>query len=352
MIGFPRIVRKWTFPRAGRYRLLFLFLLLSISFFIHFTIPSTIASLRAYQEERLAHLENYHYDWTISLEKDLITGKQYGWLPHSIALIGARILANRDWHKWTGTRYPIEELIAAPHPSTFLPLPELTRPVYEEKELVIPFGATIGFGKSSVKTRQLVSPAYVALHTFTTAFPSSRGMRDIHRQTQRHRIPSSYRHLIDFRFVLCSPSEDDIDSWTSLALEQQEYGDLFLLDDNTPFSSRMKENMDSGKSYRWMQELLRSQSGMPRQAWWYLKADEDTYTQIPRLLEWLIGGGGEEQGVGPSEPVYTGTTSILPLRYNKYFSGHQYGLSWPLVSQRVDSRFSAQIEDDWLCSEN
>lgn len=133
----------------------------------------------------------------------------------------------------------------------------------------------------------LLSPAYLAIHTFSTATVTSRAERDLVRRYQRTRIPPEYYHLLDFQFVICSPfglydhllqrpsfpyknqtSIQQHEAWDSLKAEQEEYGDILIVDEMAEDRNTiMKENMDQGKTYAWLREVSRrAEDGRGRQA--------------------------------------------------------------------------------------
>ncbi len=264
-----------------------------------------------------------HQAWIYRLQRDIVRDR-YDFLPHSLAMRIAPFLVY-DNSRWSGTSFPIKELMDTPHPSTYLPLPSLSIPTFRNVSLLLP-PSMADFLPPSVITQQYSSPAFLAFHIFSMRGDNNRMMRNRHRRFEKHRIPKRYSHLVDYKFVICSPPEDDSEGWQILAEEQAIHGDLMILDNGKLWNQRMNENMDQGKTYRWMQENVRfKEEELGREAWWTFKVDEDTYTQLPWLVEWLV----EKD---PKLPVYAGSQEQMPIRWNRYHTGMIYGLSWPLVS--------------------
>lgn len=71
---------------------------------------------------------------------------------------------------------------------------------------------------------------------------------------------------------MASPSDWAEGVWAELEAEQAEHGDILLLDEMVKVEGeRMPENMNDGKTYRWMQEVIkRSEDGRGRQALWVM----------------------------------------------------------------------------------
>lgn len=95
-------------------------------------------------------------------------------------------------------------------------------------------------------------PALLLLHIFSMPTESARKRRDLIRKYHPMRtVPQGYRHLVEVKFVMGQPRDDDTWDWMSsydLQLEQEEHGDLMQLD-----MLRDGENMNEGKSLDWLQ---------------------------------------------------------------------------------------------------
>lgn len=184
--------------------------------------------------------------------------------------------------------------------------------------------------------RDLTSPAMLAIHAFSTARPKDRPMRDVLREHQRRRVPWRYMHLLDFQFVICSPPSTDIEAWARLSAEQEQWGDLLLLDElATSDSDRMKENGDDGKTYRWMREVVaRALDGRGREALWVMKTDIDSYHILPNLLDWVV------DELPPTEPSFFGSSFGTSWQNKHYFQGLGYGFSWSVLRTLVAADLS------------
>lgn len=179
--------------------------------------------------------------------------------------------------------------------------------------------------------RDLTSPAMLAIHAFSTARPKDRPMRDVLREHQRRRVPWEYMHLLDFQFVICSPPASDTEAWSRLSAEQEEWGDLLLLDElATNDADRMKENGDDGKTYRWMREVVsRALDGRGREALWVMKTDIDSYHILSNLLDWIV------DNLPPMEPSFFGSSFGTSWQNKHYFQGLGYGFSWSVLRTLV-----------------
>lgn len=173
-------------------------------------------------------------------------------------------------------QFPIEEIVNARSPYEW-PLPELSKPIYRPRRRLRHSASTVRIHDQAVMQNkqhyELVSPAYLAFHTFSIANSSkAREFRDLSREHQRKRIPEDYAHLVDWQFVMASPPDGAEDVWAELEAEQAEHGDILLLDEMAKVEGeRMPENMNEGKTYRWMQEVVkRSEDGRGRQALWVM----------------------------------------------------------------------------------
>jgi hypothetical protein len=193
-------------------------------------------------------------------------------LPSFLVRILYRFGSGRDY----AYQFPIPEIVNARPPSEW-PLPELTRPVYRPRRKLRHRASTVRIHDEAVLNQktyyELVSPAYLAFHTFSIAnSTNARDFRDLSRRHQRKRIPEEYTHLIDWQFVLASPPSWAEDVWAELEVEQAEHGDLLVLDElANEEQERMPENMNDGKTYRWMQEVVkRAEDGRGRPALWVM----------------------------------------------------------------------------------
>lgn len=169
--------------------------------------------------------------------------------------------------------YPIPELVNAKHPIEF-ELPRLGPPVRRKRRKLrhhpSPPPASQHF-RPGEKT-DLVSPAFLSFNVLTMHSPKARLFRDLLRKYQKSRIPPAFEHLVEYNFVMASPPGNNHTAWKELSDEQEEFGDLVVLDElETDESKRMPENGDFGKTYRWLQEVVkRGEDGRGRKALWYL----------------------------------------------------------------------------------
>jgi hypothetical protein len=169
------------------------------------------------------------------------------------------------WH------YPIPELINGRHPVEF-DVPRLG-PVVRRKRRklrevpVPPTNQTFAPGEKT----DIISPALLSFNVLTMHSPRARVFRDVLRKYQKTRIPPAFEHLIEYNFVMASPAGHDRLAWEELEQEQEEFGDLVILDEmETDENKRLKENGDYGKSYRSWQTLIeRGEDGRGRKALWY-----------------------------------------------------------------------------------
>lgn len=118
---------------------------------------------------------------------------------------------------------PIDEILLAPHPSTFSP--------------------PASKGRVWDKEVRLTSPALIKLHTFSVT--GNFAARDFLRQVARLGIPEPLRHLVEFKFVL--GKSQDPEEEAKADAEQEIHGDLLRLD--------MDENINNGKSYEWIKKV-------------------------------------------------------------------------------------------------
>lgn len=167
---------------------------------------------------------------------------------------------------------PIQELLNATWPGAW-PVPKLTTPQYDDDG-----------GR-----RELVSPALVMLHIFSTSSAKSRARRALIRRNHPLRsVPRAYRHLVEVKFVLGYPpslargKEDEHDSDPTLGKmvgrdtvpedvlaeereikqEMEEFGDIVRLKGLVG-----GDNMNLGRTPRWIEYVCRTGG---REAWWVL----------------------------------------------------------------------------------
>ncbi|GHJ89726.1 hypothetical protein NliqN6_6128 [Naganishia liquefaciens] len=222
------------------------------------------------------------------------------------------------------------------------PMPELSKPTYRPRRRLRHSASKVRIHDEAVLQHkshyELVSPAYLSFHTFSVANSSNaRTFRDLSRQHQRNRIPQDYAHLIDWQFVMASPPDSAQEVWAQLEAEQAEHGDLLLVDEMQAQDERMPENMNDGKTYKWMQEVVkRSQDGRGRQALWVMKTDADTYHILPNLLNFL-------EAYDPKNPTFFGSSYGISYTPNAYFQGLGYGFSWGLLRTLVDANIPRNL---------
>lgn len=169
--------------------------------------------------------------------------------------------------------YPIPELINAKHPVQF-ELPRLGPPVRRKRRRLrhSPPRPMHNHHYHPHEKTDIISPAFLSFNVLTMQSPKARQFRDLLRKYQKTRIPPAFEHLVEYNFVMASPSGNNHTAWEELEEEQEEFGDLVVLDEmETDESKRMPENGDFGKTYRWLQELIRrAEDGRGRKALWYL----------------------------------------------------------------------------------
>ncbi|KAF0931149.1 hypothetical protein E2562_002506 [Oryza meyeriana var. granulata] len=119
---------------------------------------------------------------------------------------------------------------------------------------------------------------------------------------------------VDVRFVFCRLYKDD--QRVLVPLEILRHGDVIILDE-------CEENLNGGKTYTFFSAVAGLYRDEPYD--YVMKADDDIFLRLPRLLESL--------GEMPREDAYYGATipcdSMDPFR--EYMSGMGYALSWDLV---------------------
>lgn len=229
--------------------------------------------------------------------------------------------------------YPIPELINAKHPVEF-ELPRLSTPIRRTRRRLRaePQAAPAIQNFTPEDKTDIVSTALLSFNVLTMHSPAARVFRDTLRKYQKTRIPPAFEHLVDYNFVMASPTGNNGTAWEELEMEQAEYGDLVILDEmETDESRRMPENGDYGKTYRWLQETIkRGEDGRGRKAIWYFKTDEDAYTIMPNLLNHFL-------SLDPREPTYTGSTLGISYRPHMYYQGLGYGYSYGVVKSLVEA---------------
>ncbi|KAD2204134.1 hypothetical protein R6Q59_033000 [Mikania micrantha] len=149
---------------------------------------------------------------------------------------------------------------------------------------------------------------------------------------------------IDVKFVFCNLTKED--QKILLALEIMLHNDIIIMN--------CKENMDNGKTYTYfssLPDMLNNGSGSINPPYHYvIKADDDTYFRLPKLVETLIPLSREDLYYGYVVPC----PSMDPFVH--YMSGMGYLVSWDIVEWIKDSdipkRHMTGPEDkvfgDWL----
>ncbi|XP_058067948.1 uncharacterized protein LOC131217168 [Magnolia sinica] len=165
--------------------------------------------------------------------------------------------------------------------------------------------------------------------------------RDLLRLVYGVQSPSNAQ--VDVKFVLCSLTKED--QKVLVALEIMRYNDIIILN--------CTENMNNGKTYTYfssLPEILDRTDGEDRPYDYVMKADDDVYFRLDRLVDNLISL--------PREDMYYGF--VIPCRemnpIGRYMSGMGYALSWDLVewirSSDVAKNHVAGTEDklvgEWL----
>ncbi|KAF8364794.1 hypothetical protein HHK36_033230 [Tetracentron sinense] len=123
---------------------------------------------------------------------------------------------------------------------------------------------------------------------------------------------------VDVKFVFCNLTKED--QKVLVALEIMRYNDIIILD--------CKENMNKGKTYTYfssLPEILNSTDGPDPPYHYVMKADDDTFFRLDKLVESLR--------PLPREDLYYGYVIPCPSMdpFNRYMSGMGYLISWDLV---------------------
>ncbi|XP_065851428.1 beta-1,3-galactosyltransferase pvg3 [Euphorbia lathyris] len=133
------------------------------------------------------------------------------------------------------------------------------------------------------------------------------------------------RARVDVKFVFCNLTKED--QKILVALEIMRYDDIIILD--------CKENMNKGKTYTYfssLPELLNDTNVHHSPPYHYvMKADDDTYLRLDKLVESLI--------PLPREDLYYGYVIPCPSMdpFVHYMSGMGYMVSWDIVEWIRDS---------------
>ncbi|KAJ0985068.1 hypothetical protein J5N97_003424 [Dioscorea zingiberensis] len=124
--------------------------------------------------------------------------------------------------------------------------------------------------------------------------------------------------IIDIKFVFCNLTKDD--QRVLVALEIMRFDDIIILD--------CQENMNDGKTYTYfssLPNLFNGSNGDEKPYDYVMKADDDIYFRLPRLVESLK--------KMPREDMYYGF--VIPCGsmdpFHDYMSGMGYIISWDLV---------------------
>ncbi|KAL6635248.1 hypothetical protein ACP70R_027919 [Stipagrostis hirtigluma subsp. patula] len=119
---------------------------------------------------------------------------------------------------------------------------------------------------------------------------------------------------VDVRFVFCRLYKDD--QRVLVPLEILAHDDIIILDG-------CEENLNGGKTYTFLSAVAELYAGEPYD--YVMKADDDIFIRLPRLVESLGGMPREDMYYGATIPC----TSMDPFR--EYMAGMGYVLSWDLV---------------------
>lgn len=133
------------------------------------------------------------------------------------------------------------------------------------------------------KNEQLVSPAILKLHVFSTATSEKayRKRQLIRELSPLNQLPPEYRHLVELKFVLGYHMLNDgwgpVNETAEAALqeEQAQHGDLFRMEDLW-----RGENLRDGKILQWIRDVGLGRDS-PRQAWYLFKLDDDVSLIMP-----------------------------------------------------------------------
>lgn len=138
--------------------------------------------------------------------------------------------------------------------------------------------------------KQLVSPAILKLHVFSTAVSEKAyKRRQLFRElSPLHQLPPEYRHLVELKFVLGYPLQNngwdenvDEEAEARLQAEQAEHGDLFRLE-----GLWRGENLREGKILQWIRDVGLGKDS-PRHAWYLFKLDDDVSWPVTERTEWI-----------------------------------------------------------------
>ncbi|XP_058114339.1 beta-1,3-galactosyltransferase pvg3-like [Magnolia sinica] len=156
-------------------------------------------------------------------------------------------------------------------------------------------------------------------------------------------IQSPANVQVDVKFVFCNLTNED--QMVLVALEIMRYNDIIILN--------CTENMNNGKTYTYfssLPEILDQIDGSDRPYDYVMKADDDIYLRLDRLVDSLM--------PLPREDMYHGF--VIPCRemnpFGHYMSGMGYTLSWDLVawirSSDIPKNQTTGMEDrivgEWL----
>lgn len=135
------------------------------------------------------------------------------------------------------------------------------------------------------KGSELVSPAIVKLHVFSTARESARQKRAFIRSVSPlYNIPPAYRHLIELKFILGHAVHQNgtanLEEEDKIEQEQETYGDLVRL------QLKNGENLREGKILQWI-HAVGAGLDSNREAWYVFKVDDDVSDLDPGRRPWL-----------------------------------------------------------------
>ncbi|KAL7413831.1 hypothetical protein BDY24DRAFT_388302 [Mrakia frigida] len=170
---------------------------------------------------------------------------------------------------------------------------------------------------------------YLMVATFSTSSPEDYQCRKMLRERRKDGVPERLirEGVVQLKFVLGKSRSGSEEEESRLDEEEKEYGDLIRLG--------VEENMDDGKTYEFLKELVKRGEEGEGKPQFVLKTDQDTLLHLPNILESLL-------PLKCSNGVYWGTTmgSCIDNCSEPYFQGMAYALSWPIIEHLVRSELT------------
>lgn len=208
----------------------------------------------------------------------------------------AFVLPACGWEPVTSTPRWLDPIYEAPWMGNWV-VPKLSPPVYDYHEPHLDhyhqhhqhhhltFIENIQYEHhNQTHHKHLVSPVLVKIHIFSLPTSKAQSKRNLIRSISPiQNIPEKYRHLIEIKFVLGIPldqeaREIDAEIEESLVEEQRTHGDLIRLR-----GLKNGENIREGKILEWLKAVGDGDDG-DREAWFVFKMDDDVSSD----REWAL----------------------------------------------------------------